>query len=98
LKLIENQFQGDGSALLKTERFFIIMYNPYNGQTSMISQKNFNNMGNAYLWYITICKKFWMKNGNEWEFDFMLVANDMPLISTTEWTSEINYIMMGWSV
>lgn len=52
-------------------------------------------MGDAYNYYVKIVKQRLDRKVKDWDEDFLLVANNTPMLSTIEWKSPINKIMIG---
>lgn len=95
LKLIQDQYKGDGSLFLRNEVFHIWEYNPKSGATSRVQNVNFRKMPDAINHFIKYCTTKWTRKIKDWDTDFLLVASNTPLLSSAEWKSPTNMIMIG---
>lgn len=52
-------------------------------------------MGDAYAWYIEYVTQYLKR---DWGADLLLVGSNTPMLSTAEWNSDINKLMIGKSI
>jgi hypothetical protein len=59
--------------------------------------KNYNGhkMGEAYTHFVSVVKKRLDRHVKDWNEDFLLVANNTPMLSTAEWKSPLTKVMIG---
>jgi hypothetical protein len=52
-------------------------------------------MADAFNYFVKVVKQRLDRKVKDWDEDFLLVANNMPMLSTAEWKSPINKILIG---
>ena len=95
IKSITGQFTGDGSVFARQEYFYIWMWSYTTGKVTFVSRGSFWKMGDAYSWYIQYVTNYLKR---DYRVDFLLVGSNSPLLSTAEWSSDINKLMIGKAV
>lgn len=93
IKSITGQFTGDGSAFASQQYFYIWKWS--GGRVSFVQRGSFWKMGDAYKWYIEFVTQYLQR---DWGADLLLVGSNTPLLSTAEWNSDINKLMIGKSI
>jgi hypothetical protein len=93
VKAISDKFQGDGSAFAKQQYFYVLKWS--NNKVSFEKRMSFWKMSDAYTWFIQYVT-FSLKR--EADADFLLVGNNMPLLSTAAWNSDITKLLSGRAI
>jgi hypothetical protein len=95
MKLIDEQFKGDGGLLHQNVVWHIWSFHPVRGDVTKVQNYNNRKMPDAYSHFVKVVKQRLERKVKDWDEDFLLVANNTPMLSTTEWKSPINKIMVG---
>ena len=95
MKLIDEQFKGDGGLFHLNVVWHIWMYSPVRGDVTKIQNYNNRKMGDAFNHFVKVVDTRLKRKVKDWDEDFLLVANNTPMLSTVEWKTPINKIMIG---
>ena len=95
MKLIDEQFKGDGGPFHLNVVWHIWSYHPTKGDVTKIQNYNNKKMLDAFNHFSKLVRGRLERKVKDWDEDFLLVANNTPMLSTTEWKSPINKIMIG---
>jgi hypothetical protein len=94
-KLIDEQFKGDGSLFHANLVWHIWSFHPVRGDVRKISNFNQRKMPDAFNYFVKVVNQRLQRKVKDWDEDFLLVANNTPMLSTAEWKTPINKIMIG---
>ena len=95
MKLIEEQFKGDGGLFHKDEVWHIWSFHPKRGDVTKVQNYNGRKMPDAFNHFTKLVRQRLERKVKDWDEDYLLVANNTPMLSTAEWKSPINKIMIG---
>jgi hypothetical protein len=95
MKLIDEQFKGDGGIFHQDVTWHIWSYHPVRGDVTKVQNYNNRKMPDAFSQFVKVVQQRLDRKVKDWDEDFLLVANNTPMLSTAEWKSPINKIMIG---
>jgi len=95
MKLIDEQFKGDGGPFHLNVVWHIYRFDPIKGDVARIQNYNNKKMPDAFNYFVKVVKNSLERKVKDWDQDFLLVANNTPMLSTVEWKSPTNKIMIG---
>ena len=75
--------------------FSIWRFEDKTNMAGQISKNSFKKMSDAFEYFVKIASNGLPKSPDD---EYLLVGNNMPLLSTSEWSSPINKIMIGKAI
>jgi hypothetical protein len=70
-------------------------FHPVRGDVRKISNFNQRKMPDAFNYFVKVVNQRLQRKVKDWDEDFLLVGNNTPMLSTAEWKTPINKIMIG---